>query len=322
MAIPIELLRLTDSRAVGICPYGSHGVLKTNAIHTLIPPILSCDFEGGSSSIMPWIRRRRNWDSREWVEYSQEERERVYEMGFGTVEKAQRPYTAGYTGIKPAPYIDVISFDPMEPKAYLKFYEEILSLDTTFYNSVAIDPLFELSTLVQSFTKGLEWGAEKVDEPMQINLWAGVQERTKIALRRLRSYRDKGVFIYLTCSEDIEKDYVKDPRELKKGEKQEAYAVRGTVNLPGKLIKDFQHLIDILFHAKMANGSPAWVIIPESLPAGGAYWEVKDRTGRIKSQGGYHAANIKNLLGYIYGEETRDKMYVEGKSRALSVSGA
>jgi len=96
---------------------------------------------------MPWIRRRRAWDSPDWTPYSQEEREKVYGM-------AARDLPHPAISIKPSPYVDVVVFNPSVYESYSALVEVIANLIVKAYNSIAIDPLVEFSVDAQTFSKG------------------------------------------------------------------------------------------------------------------------------------------------------------------------
>lgn len=302
--IPQELLKLTECRALGICPYGGPGMKKSFGVHTCPPPILCLDFEGGAVSFQPWIRRRRRWNDTEWITYTDLERQTIYDMATKGLAADKMP------PIKPAPYVDVVWFDPLEFDAYNAVVEVIGGFDANYYNTLAFDGLKDFSQETQTFSKG----AGNWKEPMSGMQWGGAQERLSIMLRRARNYRDKGVFVYLTAGELIDKDYVKDPRESKRGEvPQEPYSTKGTVNLPGKMNSEVQHLVDVMLHARPLNGEAAWVAKPEPLPGGSAHWEAKDRTGRIKDV--YCPPNVRRLLDQVYGEDIRKQIYAVGREK-------
>ncbi len=310
--IPRDLLKFTMGRALGISVYGGPGMKKTLAIHTLPPPILMHEFEGGSTPLLPWTRRFRHWNSSVWETYSDADRKKAFDM----VMKGMKEDHI-VSRILPAPYIDVIYYDNVDPEAYQEYIKQILNFQPDHYNSIALDPLHEMSFGIQTFVKGV--GSEM--DPMTVNLWAGVQERTAIALRKLRNYRDSGVFIYLTSSEQIDKDYVKDPRETKRGElPQEPYSVKGTYNLPGKMPSVMQHLVDLQFHARPVTGVPSWTCRPEPLPGGTAHWEGKDRSGRLKDA--YYTPNIRTVLKQIYGDEAQEKIYAAARANTQANSNA
>lgn len=300
MSIPLPLLRLTEGRALGTVAYGGAGLWKSLAKHTLPPPILDFDFEGGNVALIPWIRRRRKWDSKTWEDVSQVDREAAFQL----IAPEKRA-----TSIAPGPYIDTIWYDNMNRASYTEFVGDLGTFDTTKYNSLSLDSLMEFSFDVQTFSKPAGGEAEPIPNAL---LWAPIQERSGIALRRLRNYRDSGVFIYLTGQEVIDKDYVRDPRSKKPGEQApEAYSVKGTVDVPGKLVNAVQHTTDLMFHCRLMNGGPVWVTKPEPLPGGDANWETKDRTGRISDT--YIRPNFRTIFKTIYGEEGASAIYASAK---------
>lgn len=280
---------------------------KSFATHTCPPPILCNDFEGGAVSFQPWIRRRRRWDESSWTLYTNADRQLIYDMATKDLPPDQMP------PIKPGPYVDVVWWDPLDFDGYNALVQSIGDFDATYYNTLAFDGLKDFSQETQTYSKGDgNWR-----EPMAGMQWGGAQERLSIMLRKARNYRDKGVFIYLTAGELIDKDYVKDPRESKRGEiPQEPYSVKGTVNLPGKMTAEVQHLTDIMCHARSLNGKPAWIVKPEPLPGGSANWEAKDRTGRIKDA--YCEPNVRRLLDQVYGVEIRKQIYAAGRERVVA----
>lgn len=304
MSIPLELLTLTEGRAPGIGIYGGSGLKKTHAIHTLPPPILFFDIgEGGTVSVLPWIRRKRDSATKQWTEYSQALREQA---AASLDEKVVR------STIKPQPLIDVIHYDNMRADAYDEFVEDlgaVIAAPTT-YNSIALDSLQEFSQSTQSKAKGK--GNEQALMNEITKGWMDTQERAMIQLRRLRNLRDHGVFIYFTASEDIAKDYVKGPLE-KGGGQQEPYSIRGTVNLPGKLAEGLAHLPDILCHARLLNGKPMWITECEPLPGGAAHWDAKDRFGRLPK---YIDPSIRSMCVKLYGQEIAERIYSLYKKEA------
>lgn len=306
MAIPKSLLASTESRGVGIATYGGAGLKKTNFIHTLVPPILDLDIgEGGSSSILPWIRRRRDSHDPTWIEYTQAQRQGWYDLLHPDVKAQVR--------IKPAPYIDVIHFDNLEYQAYNELTEVVGNFDTSKYNSLALDSLQELAITTQTFSKG-DGNVFKLmgDVP---RAWFGAQERAGMVIRRLRNIRDSGVFVYLTGGEDIAKDFVNNPLEKRPAGSPapEPYSVKGTVNLPGQLAGALSHIPDILCHAKLFNGQIKWVTQPDMLPGGGAHWDGKDRFGRLDK---YEDPNFRDMLVKLYGKEGKDAI-LEAASKLL-----
>ena len=300
--IPLELLKPTGSRALGFCVYGGPGTKKTFAVHTLPPPICLLEFEGGEASILPWTRRTRAWNG-SWKEYTQKEREAML--------------VAGESSIKPAPLVDVIGFDNTDPESYETLVKVVGEFPVKMYNSVVIDPLYELAVETQAITK--HKAGHGLMEPFPGGLlWGPAQERAGILLRKLRNYRDLGVFVYMISSEQIDKDYVKDPRSSKPGEHaQEPYSVKGTCNVPGKLVNVVQHMTDVQIHSRQLNGEVTWVTKPEPLPGGTAVWEAKDRTGRIAE--GYMKPSFRAMCLQIYGEEA-PRIYAAGREPEVGIS--
>jgi hypothetical protein len=184
---------------------------------------------------------------------------------------------------------------------------DIGNFDYNYYNTLAVDSLQEFSVGAQTFSRGL--GREQLTMNEIPFSWVQAQERAAQKLRILRNFRDKGVFIYLTGSEDISKDYVKNPMERGAGG-QEPYSVRGTINLPGKLAEALAHLPDLLFHAKLINMQIKWVCEPEPLPGGGAWWDAKDRYGRLDK---YCEPNFRKIFKQLYGQEGMEAIYAAGK---------
>lgn len=298
MSIPKELLLLTESRAPGIAVYGAAGLKKTNAIHTLPPPILDLEFEGGTSSILPWIRRKKESGDTPWIEYTQELRQQAYDILNEKVKATVK--------IAPAPLIDVIHYDNTTFISYEHFIADVAGLRVNDYCSVALDSLQEFSADAQTFSKGKgNEGALMGD----VNFgWSKAQERAQMALRKLKNYRDQGIVIYLIGSEDISKDYVNSPLEKRKPGQApaEPYNIRGTVNLPGKLAEGLAHIPDILCHARLMSGNIVWVTKPEPITGGDAFWDGKDRFGRLEE---YMSPSIRTMFVKLYGEEIAKKIY-------------
>jgi hypothetical protein len=180
------------------------------------------------------------------------------------------------------------------------------NFDHRYYNSLALDSLQEYSVETQTYSKGPDnYMALMTDITMG---WIGAQERANQNLRRIRNYRDQGVFVYLVGGEDISKDYVRNPLEKKaQGEAvPEAYSVRGTVNMPGQLATGLSHIPDVMCHAKLVNGEVMWVTEPEMLPGGGAHWDAKDRFGRLNR---WEKPNILTICQKLYGQEGMRAIY-------------
>lgn len=299
MSIPLNLLALTEGRAPGMCVYGGPGLKKTYAIHSCPYPIQLHDFEGGTGPLLPWIRRRRDWDT-EWEVITQTQRLALWEL----LPKELRQQAT----ILPNPLIDVIHYDAFERESYNHFTVKLGNFDPSAYSTVAIDSLQEFSFEVQTFTKG--GGALALEPIANAMLWGPIQERTAIALRRLRNFRNAGVFVYLTGSETIDKDYVTDPRNQAKGQKEEPYNVKGTINLPGKMASTVPHLVDILAHARAINGEANFITKQEPLTGGAAHWEAKDRFGRLDM---YMPPSVKQFFNKLYGDEVAKAIYQSGK---------
>lgn len=298
--IPRKLLKATEGRAPGALTYGAAGLKKTHAIATAPYPILMLDVgEGGTASILPWIRRKRNWDEAKWIDYTDEDRQLSIDLLKDDVKSS--------VPIKPAPYIDVIHYDNATVDAWTTMVADIGNFDYNYYNSLAVDSLQEFSVSTQTFSKGK---GKELDIMNSVAFsWVGAQERAGMALRTMRNYRDRGVFIYMTGSEDISKDYVKNPMEKGAGG-AEPYSIRGTVNLPGKLAEGVQHLPDLLFHAKLVNSQVRWVCEPEPLPGGAAWWDGKDRYGRLDK---YCEPNFRRIFKQLYGQEGMEAIYSAGR---------
>lgn len=300
MAISQDLLKATEGRAPGALTYGAAGLKKTNAIATLPYPVLMYDIgEGGTASITPWVRRRRRSYETQWTEYTDADRQTAFDLLNDEV-KATVP-------LKPAPYVDVISYDNMTVEAWDDLTRDIGNFDFGYYNSLATDSLQEFSVSAQTFSR------KKGNEMLTMNevpfAWVQAQERAAQRLRMFRNFRDRGVFIYMTGSEDISKDYVKNPMQ-RGNQDAEPYSIRGTVNLPGKLAEGIAHLPDLLFHAKLINMQVKWVSQPEALPGGGAWWDGKDRYGRLDK---YCEPNFRRIFDQLYGEEGRKAIYASGR---------
>jgi hypothetical protein len=297
-----EQLKSTEGRAPGICTYGAAGLKKTHAIATLIPPVLLLDIgEGGTASVTPWINKRRNSFESRWMQYTDADRENAVALLREDV-RATMP-------IQPRPYIDIIHFDNSTVEAWDHLTRELANFDAGYYNSLAIDSLQEFSVGSQTFSKGK---GNELNTMNSVNFsWVAAQERAAMGLRKVRNYRDMGVAIYMTGSEDISKDYVKNPMEKGAGG-SEPYSVRGTVNLPGKLAESLAHLPDLLFHAKLVNAQITWIAEPEPLPGGAAWWDAKDRYGRLPR---YNQPNFRTIFDSIFGQEVRKQIYADGTKR-------
>lgn len=299
MSVPLELLH-PFGRAQGILVYGGPGTRKTNSIHTLPPPVWLADFEGGTQSLLPWTRRTRKWEDTEWVELSDADRQESYDM----LNDDNKKYVQTVTRINPRPYVDIVYYDNMNPMSYAGYIRDIAQFDLQMYKSCALDSLKEFSEDVRTMAKGT---GKELDE-FKASLWGGVQDRTGALCRYLRNFRDKGVFIYLTSGEEIDKVYLKDPREKRPigDAPPEPISTKGGISMFGRLPGELQHLVDIQLHVRTMGERTVWVKIPEAI-APGVFWEAKDRTGRLKSD--YLQPNVRAMLNDIYGEERRKQIY-------------
>lgn len=308
-----RLLARTEGRAPGLMVYGPTGMKKTNAIHTLPPPILALDIgEGGTASLIPWVRRRYDFALRVWDDYTDELRVAAFD--------ALDPEVRKTVVIPPGPLIDVMYFDNLDFNSVTNFISAIADFDYTYYNSLATDSLQEFSVEFQTMAKGKNNEMRAMNE---INFsWVFAQEKSMQALRKLRNYREKGVFIYSTASEDISKEYVTSPMAKTKGrDSEQPYSIRGTVDAPGKLANGAPHTPDILCHVRLISGEPTWVTRPEPIAGGAAWWDAKDRFGRLPK---YLPPNVANMCRILYGPEIAMEIYgyrSEGLSAAPVVDG-
>lgn len=305
-----DLLAATNGRALGLVVYGGPGLRKTLGAHTLPAPVLFHDFEDNTVPLLPWIRRTRQSNTKEWLNFSQEQRESFYDR----LDKVKKSEGATLYGIRPLPLVDVIHYDGLNPESWTHLAQNVGTFSPQDYNSEVIDSLNEMSFDAQTFSKSQ--GRVDILDPMIVKLWAGAQERMKIILRQLRSRRGQGVFVYITSGEHIEKDYVTDPRESKSGRPEEPYSVKGTIRVPGQLTEDMQHVCNIMLRAKTMMGEPHWVSKRESLPGGSAHWETKDSTGRLPD---YVKPNWRTVFDYIYGEEGRKAIYASALAQVKEV---
>lgn len=300
MAIPKELLAATENRGVRITAYGGPALLKTFFTHTLVPPTLHFDIgEGGTGAILPWINRRRESFETKWTVYSQEQRESFFKLVQADEVKRNNP-------LPPKGYVDTVHYDNLRYETYEEFLRDVQNFDYNYYNSVAFDSLQELSEASKTYSRGSQGlfiGMSEVNWS-----WARAQERSAIILRFIRDLCNKGIMVYCTGSEDISKEYIKNPLSKAQGEApQEPYSIRGTVNVPGMLAAALPHFPDILCHARKLNGVVTWVTDPEIIaPGSGAYWDGKDRYGRLKS---YEEPNFYKMCERLYGVEGRKAIY-------------
>jgi hypothetical protein len=63
---------------------------------------------------------------------------------------------------------------------------------------------------------------------------------------------------------------------------QEPIAIKGLPSLAGKWAKKSCRLPDIILRSRYVNGKPTLVARREPI-TGNAYWEVKDRTGKLEN---------------------------------------
>jgi AAA domain len=308
------LLKTTGGSAPGICIYGATGLKKTHAVHTCPPPVLLLDIgEGGTASLLPWIRRHRNYDTQVWTEYSQDERQAALDALADRVKYNNSDVKQGWRiKYKPAPLVDVVHYDNMVYDSYEHFLSDIGNFSCAEYSTLALDSLQEFSVETQTFSRGRGNEGKTMNEVAFS--WIRAQERCMVQLRRLRNYREKGVVIYMTASEDISKDYVNNPLQKKDvpgGQAEEPYSIRGTVNLPGKLAEGLAHLPDILCHVRLMGNEPTWITEPEPLGGGAAWWDAKDRYGRLPK---YMNPDVRGMFKAIYGEEVTKAIYAAGRT--------
>jgi hypothetical protein len=328
MSIPLELLRHTEGRAPGIGIYGGAGLKKTHAISTCPPPVYLFDIgEGGTASVIPWIRRFRNWDSTKWLDFTDADRQQAldmldprikFELGRDGSLKQENGWRIKY---KPAPLIDVVHYDNMVYESYETFTADIGGFEVRSYNTLALDSLQEFSVETQTYSRGKGNEAKTMNEvPFS---WIRAQERAMVQLRKIRNYRNSGVVIYMTGGEDISKDYVNNPLSKKEeggsARPEEPYSIRGTVGLPGKLAEGLAHLPDVLCHVRLMNGEPTWITEPEPLGGGTAWWDSKDRYGRLPK---YINPDVRAMFKKIYGEETANAIYAAGRRSAAGAAGS
>jgi hypothetical protein len=286
--------------------YGGPTTWKTLAAHTLPPPVLVLDFEGGDCPLTMWLRRTRKAEG-QWVTIDKEERELAFKLL--TLDRQAK------VRFPPYPFIDIISYNTQEHSHYNILMRDISNIKAMGYNSVVVDSVHELAIETQTYSKGP--GEENLEKTMQeTGKWAPAQERVGIILRNLRALRDSGIFIYATCSEQIDKDYVEDPRAggpkqepFSVKVKQEPFSVKGAPNVPGKIVSVLQHVFDVQLRSRFLGETVIWVSKPELISKGsGAYWEVKERTGRVRPVDaagnptpGYHLPDCRRIIADVYG---------------------
>jgi hypothetical protein len=316
MAIAPELLKATNGRGLAICTYGTAGTRKTLAIATLPAPVLVLDFEGGAGTLNPWIRTILSWSTMEPVTFSQQERLEVFER--------LDPHIRSLLPLPPGPYCDVISFDTLEPASWNTFMKVLGNFEHSYYRSLAIDSLQAFSVETQTLSKAMGINPKDISAvtreiiaqtPMSGQLWSPAQSYAQSVLNLITSIKNRGVMVYLTAGENIDKDYVTDPRSQTRDTKELPYSILGSVLMPGKMANEVVHAVDLLMHAKphtryqdgaTVNNS-IWVTRPEPLIGGsGAYWVAKDRYGRLPP---VVEPNFVAILKTIYGEAAARAIY-------------
>ncbi len=310
--VPREILAPQSAKAFLI--YGGPGMRKTYGVHTLPPPVLHYDMESGDSSISPWQRRVRKFTDSTWINITQEQRV----AAFNSLSEENQMYVKTVTKIQPGPLVDTIYFDSLNPESWSVFTEHVINLKVTEYCSLALDSLQESTLTVQTYVK--KQSGMSSYAPMHVSLWTPSQHRANIMFHKLKNYKDDGLFIYFTCSEAVDKDYVTDPRNTASGAvPEQPYSVKGTPNLPGQLVGAVQHVTDVMCHARSMNGKVQWISEPEPFSGGStANWEAKDRTGRLRSK--FNHPSIKLMLKDIYGEAGAEAIYKHGYELVRSQS--
>ena len=292
-------LILADGRGIGFCIYGPPGMRKTLSLWSAPPPILVFDFEGGTSSLLPWIRRARNWNDREWTVYPQTVRDAAFARITDTHRKS-------YATTNPGPLIDVIHYENQTVEAWSQFVLDAANIRPADYNTVAIDSIKEYSEGSKTFSRGVG-NEHKLMNDVPFS-WVGAQERSQQIMRKLRDLRANGVFVVLLSQQDVVKEYVFSPMSKDK-KREEPYSVQGTVNAPGQLANAVTHIVDVLMHARVLNAKPCWVAKPEPLPGGSAWWDGKDRYGALPDA---VQPNFYTAIAHICGTDGANAIYSDG----------
>ena len=182
--------------------------------------------------------------------------------------------------------IDVIHFDSEDPSTYERGLEHIANFDFNKYATLAVDSAAELEKSCIAKAKDVS-----NHEFIELSDWNPAGERFGKAIRQLRWYAIAyGVQVIITSNEEIDKEYAKGGAYIKDGGKlvaQEPTSIKGLPDLAGKWSKKAARLVDLIGHSRVVNSEPFIVFRREAIGGGGAFWEVKDRTGKLeKFRGG------------------------------------
>jgi hypothetical protein len=176
--------------------------------------------------------------------------------------------------------IDVLYWDSDNEETYAKVLEDIANFKPAAYRTLAIDSGSELEKCCLAKSRGVSG-----HEFTELSDWNPGGERFGKLVRTLRWYSlAYGTQVIITSNEEVDKEYPKGGAYIMSGGKlvaQEPTSLKGLPDLAGKWAKKSARLVDVIGHARMINNQPALCFIRESIGGGGAFWEVKDRTGKL-----------------------------------------
>lgn len=171
------------------------------------------------------------------------------------------------------------------------------------YKTLVIDSMSELARL--AFARDMAKDSTDMETFYDIRNWTGATERIAIVIRRLKDFRDfggeyKGLHIYLTANEQIDREYPKGSSIGRKGEPApEPFAIKGMLDLPGKVMPEtIGRGCNCVLRIRRVNGKPTLIARPESI-SGSAEWIVKDHLGLCNIQNGFLPADWRQVQQLI-----------------------
>jgi len=183
--------------------------------------------------------------------------------------------------LKLGPRCKVQHYDPEDPETFEAAEKSILSFDPR-WRSLIIDSASGLERACASKAKAVSG-----HELMELSDWNPAGERFGKLMRVLQWYSLAfGCQILVTAHEELDREYTKGAYVAGPGGKLQAAeptSIKGLPDLTGKWARRAGRLPDVILRSRVLNGAPTLVAIRETVGGGGAYWEVKDRTGTLES---------------------------------------
>ena len=176
--------------------------------------------------------------------------------------------------------VQMTHYDPEDPSSYEKLAVAIGNFDPRRFTSLIIDSGDSLERA--AMTRAMQLSDHAF---MELPDWIPSGERFGKVARQLKWYTlAYGVQVLVTSNEDIDKEYGKGAfvKEGKGLVAQDPIAIKGLPSLAGKWAKKACRLPDVIARSRYLNNEPVLVVRREAIGFGGAYWETKDRTGKLE----------------------------------------